>query len=182
MSSSQQLKNAANVIKNGGVISYPSESVYGLGCDPLCETAVKRILKLKNRPIDKGLIIVAGNLKQLSSYIVITAEEIQKILNEKTPTTWLVNKSRLTPAWVSGKHEKVAIRISHHPIIIKLCGELNHPVISTSANPTGSRPALSCQQSLDYFSDRVDIYLDSNFEISGQPTPIRDISSGAIIR
>ena len=138
MSSTSQIPQAAQIILDGGIISYPTESVFGLGCDPQNEKAVHRILHLKQRAVDKGLIIIAGNLEQLNPYIYISNEEKQKILEEKSAVTWLVRKSRLTPRWVSGQHSKVAIRISQHPTVTNLCHETNGPIISTSANPAGA--------------------------------------------
>jgi len=182
MPENSQIQQAVNIIRSGGIISYPTESVFGLGCDPLNETAVNRILQLKKRSVDKGLIIVASNLEQLDSYIEISTEEEQKILNEKADTTWLVKKSPLTPIWVSGKHEKVAIRVSKHPLIIKLCQSLKQPLISTSANPSGSAPATTNQQSNHYFSKNVDLYIDYQSERSGQPTQIKDITTDVIVR
>ncbi|MCW9047487.1 MAG: L-threonylcarbamoyladenylate synthase [Gammaproteobacteria bacterium] len=182
MPENSQIEQAAKIIKDGGVISYPTESVFGLGCDPLNESAVKRILHLKKRPIDKGLIIVAGDIKQLAPYIDISAKEKQKILSEKSVTTWLVNKSPFTPSWVSGKHKKVAVRVSKHPLIIKLCQLINQPLISTSANPSGSSPAITSQQSNQYFSSNVDLYIDYQSIRSGQPTQIKDITSDTVIR
>ncbi len=177
-----QIKQAAEIICNGGIISYPTESVFGLGCDPLSEAAVNRILQLKQRTIDKGLIIIAGTLEQLSPYIRITHEEEQKILNEASPTTWLVKKSAFTPGWISGKHRKVAIRISHHPVIIDLCQLINHPLVSTSANLSGEAPAINSQQSQNYFLNKVDFYLEDSTRLTGKPTQIRDIETDAIIR
>ena len=182
MPENSQIQQAVNIIRSGGIISYPTESVFGLGCDPLNETAVNRILQLKKRSVDKGLIIVASNLEQLDPYIEISIEEEQKILNEKAGTTWLVKKSPLTPIWVSGKHEKVAIRVSKHPLIIKLCQSLKQPLISTSANPSGSAPATTNQQSNHYFSKNVDLYIDYQSERSGQPTQIKDITTDVIVR
>ncbi|MCW8934970.1 MAG: L-threonylcarbamoyladenylate synthase [Gammaproteobacteria bacterium] len=182
MSENSQIEQAAKIIKDGGVISYPTESVFGLGCDPLNESAVKRILHLKNRAVDKGLIIVAGDLKQLAPYIDISAKEEQKILSEKSVTTWLVNKSAFTPNWVSGKHNKVAIRVSRHPLIIQLCQTINQPLISTSANPSGLSPATTNQQSKHYFSNNVDLYIDYQNKGSGQPTQIKDITTDTVIR
>jgi L-threonylcarbamoyladenylate synthase len=182
MPSDSQLQQAANIIKTGGVISYPTESVFGLGCDPLCETAVNQILQLKQRSVDKGLILLAGDLQQLIPYIEITDKEKQSILNEKATMTWLVRKSDLTPSWVSGKHNKVAVRISQHPLVISLCKELDQAIISTSANPAGKLPALSCKQSRDYFTDKISMYLDHDTKINGKPTPIKDIETGQTIR
>ena len=182
MSENPQIQQAAKIIQSGGVISYPTESVFGLGCDPLNEFAVNKILKLKNRAVEKGLIIVAGDLKQLKPYVELSTEEEQKILNEKSDTTWLVKKSELTPGWVSGNHKKVAVRVSNHPLIFQLCQIINQPLISTSANPSGSAPAITSQQSKHYFSNNVDLYIDYASKGTGQPTQIKDITTDIVIR
>ena len=182
MSENHQIQQAAKIIQNGGVISYPTESVFGLGCDPLNESAVNKILRLKNRAVEKGLIIVAGDLIQLKPYIEISAEEEQKLLADKSDTTWLIKKSPLTPNWVSGKHEKVAVRVSKHPLIVKLCQIINQPLISTSANPAGSAPATDSQQSNHYFSNNIDLYIDYKIKGTGQPTQIKDITTDFVIR
>lgn len=182
MTSESQLQQAANIIRTGGVISYPTESVFGLGCDPLSEAAVNRILQLKQRSVDRGLILLAGDLDQLRPYIEITDKEKQKILNTKLTTTWLVRKSEFTPGWISGKHHKVAVRISTHPLVISLCNAVNQPIISTSANPSGKEPALSSKQSNEYFTDQINMYLDYDTRMSGKPTPIKDIENGHFIR
>jgi len=182
MPSHSQIQQAATLIRNDGVICYPTESVFGLGCNPLSEIAVNKILTLKQRSVDKGLIIIAGRLEQLTPYLEITEKEIETILREKKATTWLVKKSTLTPNWVSGTHTKVAIRVSQHPTVIELCEKINQPLVSTSANPAGENPALSVQQSRQYFSDQVDLYLDGNSKLSGNPTQIIDIETDIIIR
>jgi len=182
MSSKFQLNIAARVINNNGVISYPTESVFGLGCSPISEEAVNKILQLKQRPVEKGLILIAGELSQLEPYININKEEEKKILNKKTATTWLVKKSPLTPTWISGNHSKVAIRLSKHPLITRLCSILNQPIVSTSANPSGANPAMSSLKSRQYFSTLVDIYLNDNTPLTGQPTSIIDLETSATIR
>ncbi len=182
MPSSLQIQQATTVIQNGGVISYPTESVFGLGCDPLSEKAVYKILGLKKRSVDKGLIIIAASLEQLLPYIEISETNKQKLLNNQSAITWLVKKSNLTPSWLSGQHKKIAIRVSTHPLVINLCNELKHPIISTSANPAGASPALSSEQSQIYFSNQVDLYLDSSSSMSKQATQIKDIETDLIIR
>jgi len=182
MNLSADIQKATHIIQHGGVISYPTESVFGLGCDPLCEAAVKRILKLKDRDINKGLIIIAAKLEQLSPYIKLTEQQTKKILAAEQPTTWLVNKSNIVPQWVTGQHKKVAIRISRHPLVTALCATLQQPIISTSANPAGKKPAVTNQQSRQYFSDQIDMYLDEASTLSESPTPIIDIDTHKIIR
>lgn len=176
------IKQAADIILNGGIISYPTESVFGLGCDPMSELAVQRILKLKQRPVEKGLIIIAANLQQLAPYIDISVDDEKNILRETQPTTWLVKKSSEAPLWICGTHEKIAIRVSQHPEVIQLCNFMKQAIVSTSANPAGHPPALSNAQSQLYFSNQVDFYLNSNSPMSGTPTRIQDIHTGSVIR
>lgn len=182
MASKFQLSKAAHIIHNEGVIAYPTESVFGLGCDPLSEHAVNRILQLKQRHVNKGLIIIADNINQLIPYINISASEKIKIEKFKTPMTWLVNKSKLTPPWISGKHNKVAIRVCQHPLVKHLCKLLNSPIVSTSANPAGIKPATNILQARNYFLDGIDLYLNDNTGTLARPTPITDLSNNALIR
>lgn len=182
MPSRFQLIKAARAIRNEGVIAYPTESVFGLGCDPFSENAVKKILRIKHRPVDKGLIIIAANLNQLMPYINISTTEKNTITQYESAMTWLVNKSELTPYWISGKHKSIAIRISQHPLVIDLCSTLNHPIVSTSANPAGLKPAASSIKARLYFADTVDVYLSGSTGQLTQPTPITDIKTNNVIR
>lgn len=177
-----QLIKAAQVVKNDGVIAYPTESVYGLGCNPLSEAAVTKILNIKHRPVEKGLIIIAASLRQLHNYIKITKEQERKISARLTPTTWLVNKSDATPPWISGAHPKIAIRVSSHALVIELCNLLKQPIVSTSANPSRARPATTNFEARKYFNNSVDYYLNGLTGSLDQPTPILDIDSDFEIR
>ncbi len=182
MPSKFQISKAANIIHNEGIIAYPTESVYGLGCDPLAEAAVYKILRLKHRPVEKGLIIIAANLQQLLPYINIGTEESKTINEHKTATTWLVKKSIHTPPWIYGKHHKIAIRVSQHPLVKQLCLRLQHPLVSTSANPSGAKPAGSAFESRRYFKNEVDMYLNGKTGELIKPTPILDLTSKTLIR
>lgn len=176
------LKQAASVCHQGGIIAYPTESVYGLGCDPLNHQAVDYLLKLKQRSVDKGLILIGSCLPQLLPFIDITQQQIDIIQQARQPITWLVKKSPLTPSWVSGKHHKQAIRISHHPIASALCDRIGHAIISTSANPGGKPPAKSRLMVQHYFGDRIDFVVPGDLGGLQKPTEIRDLETGAVIR
>lgn len=182
MLSKFQILKAARIIQNEGVIAYPTESVFGLGCNPLSEQAVFRILQLKHRPVEKGLIIIAASLDQLNPFINISKQEEEKITSYPSPMTWLVNKSELTPHWISGKHSKVAIRICQHPDVINLCKQLKHPIVSTSANPARLKPANTTLQARHYFSNQVDMYLNASTGKLNRPTPITDLEKNILIR
>lgn len=182
MSSPFQIRQAANAIRNGGVISYPTESVFGLGCDPLCCTAVDKILQLKQRSVDKGLILIASHIKQLEPYVRLSDTQRTQLVEQASVTTWLVNKSAATPAWISGEHSKVAIRLSKHPLVQALCNQLNSAIVSTSANPSTLAPAKSQLRVRQYFPDELDYYLNGELGDVGNATPIIDMQSGKIIR
>lgn len=182
MISNFHIRLAAHAINQHGIISYPTESVFGLGCNPLSEIAVSQLLRLKQRSMDKGLILIAGDLGQLLPYISLSQQQLNKIKDSQQATTWLVKKSKRTPAWISGKHSLVAIRLSQHPLVVKLCKRLNQPIVSTSCNPSGAKPASSNLQSRRYFLNQVDYYLNGTLGGLSKPTRIIELNSGKIVR
>lgn len=182
MPSRFQIRAAAKAIKNQGVIAYPTESVFGLGCLPLSESAVLKLLQLKRRPIEKGLILIASKLEQLEHFTLLSDEDREKISQRKEPTTWLVKKSGHTPEWVSGNHKKVAVRVSTHPVVMALCNEVGGAIISTSANTSTSKAASSTLQVRQYFPIELDYYLMGNTGNVVAATPIIDIETMQIIR
>lgn len=182
MPSAFQYRCAARIIQHQGVIAYPTESVYGLGCDPMSEIAVNRILGLKQRELEKGLIIIAASLGQLEPYIDISNEERKTISEHATPITWLVRKSPLTPPWISGRHNSIAIRVSQHPLVQRLCLQLKHPLVSTSANPAAASPANSTLRARLYFGEQIDMYMTGVCGPLKQPTAIFDMQNNRYIR
>jgi len=182
MPSRFQIRAAAKAIKNQGVIAYPTESVFGLGCLPLSESAVNKILKLKRRPVEKGVILIASNLEQLDYFTILSKDDKSRITRQKSPTTWLVNKSESTPEWISGKHNKVAVRITSHPIAKALCDEVGGAIVSTSANPSTLKAAATILQVRQYFPTQLDYYLPGKTGIIKSATPIIDMETNTTIR
>jgi len=177
-----QIQQAAKAIKNQGVIAYPTESVYGLGCNPLCEKAVNKILQLKRRPIKKGLILIASNFKQLAFFTDLSLTDKEKIRSNTAAQTWLVKKSTQTPLWICGEHSKVAIRVSQHPIVKALCNEAGMAIVSTSANTANSKSAASLLQVRQYFPTQLDFYLPGSTGSLSKATPIIDLETSEFIR
>ena len=141
------------------MIAYPTEAVWGLGCDPFNEQAVQELLRIKHRPVDKGLILVADNWSQLSAYIdhEVLVQIQQQAVSERA-TTWLLPYLPGTlPNWVTGQHQTVAVRVSQHPTIKALTKKFNAPIISTSANPSGCLAAREIFQIRRYFGLRLAI-------------------------
>ena len=180
----EQISDARLRVKQGDVIAYPTEAVYGLGCDPLNQQAVERLLGLKQRPQSKGLILIGAEVNALAQFCKLYHQAwSDKILDSWTQTdqaiSWVVPKTDLCPSWISGEHSSVAVRLSHHPIIQALCGE--GVLVSTSANPATQPPAKTCQQVAAYFKDQV-WCLDGALGGLANPSQIWDAQTNQQIR
>ena len=183
MSSRFALNLARQHIHAGDVIAYPTESVIGLGCNPLDKLAVQKLLTLKQRSVDKGLILIASHIEQLLPFLDITEEQLQKLSQQTDkPTTWLVKASLLTPFWITGNHKKIAVRITRHPLCEKLCDITGHPIVSTSANRSGQPAAKTILKTRQYFGDMIDYYLTDHIQGFKNPSEIRDLETDKIIR
>ena len=144
--------DAAAVLRRGGVVAYPTEAVWGLGCDPFDEAAVLRLLAIKQRPVDKGVILIAGALDQFDGLLdweALEPAQRQAVLDSwPGPNTWIVPTTARVPRWITGSHDGVAVRVSAHPDVIALCAAFGGPLVSTSANLAGEPPAFS-REALD---------------------------------
>jgi L-threonylcarbamoyladenylate synthase len=179
-------KNVVEAFKNGGIIAYPTEAVFGLGCDPDNKEALKRLLKLKQRSPEKGLILLAGSYSQLLPYI-----DDSKIPQDKRLTllsrwpdgiTQLVPKNNNISSLLSGSFDTIAVRITSQPDVVALCQQTNKPIVSTSANLSGQEPAKTWQ-SLDLvLSKQVDFILKGVTLGRTSPSKIIDALTGKIIR
>jgi L-threonylcarbamoyladenylate synthase len=183
MVSSWRVQQAARAVRAGAVIAYPTEAVWGLGCDPWDAEAVERLLAIKARDVDKGLILVADNIRQFDFLF----EDFPELWIDRMastwpgPNTWLVPHQGLLPGWITGMHETVALRVSDHPQIRELCA-LVGPLVSTSANPQG-RPAARTRIRVEqYFRGQVDWILGGNLGGRKNPSVIRDLATGDVLR
>lgn len=172
------------VLNAGGIIAYPTEAVYGLGCDPLNEAAVKRLCELKHRPIEKGLILIASDWQQLEPYVqTIPEENLKKIFSTwPGPITWVFPASKFTPTWITGQHHSVAIRVTAHPIARNICMAYNKPVVSTSANLNTQLPARDAKTVQDIFGNNIDFIVPGNVGAENKPTAIYDALTGHVLR
>ena len=175
---------AAQVVRTGGVVAYPTESVFGLGCDPSNEAAVRRILAIKRRPEEKGLILIAANLEQLTPFLApLTAELLARV--EPTwpgPVTWTLPARPETPRWLRGEHDTLAVRVTAHALTRALCEAADMALVSTSANYAGHEPARDGDSVVRELGDAVDLLLDGPTDGRAQPTEIRDGKDGTILR
>lgn len=177
--------SAAAVVRGGGVIAYPTEAVWGLGCNPFDEQAVLRILALKQRPVDKGLIVLASSISSLSPVLSTLPQSQIDHLNRGWPasTSYVIDDySGFFPEFVRGQFNSIAVRISvHKPLndLVESCGGL---LISTSANPAGLDPAITETQAVNYFGDQVDCYASGSLGSSSSPSQIIRLSDLALLR
>lgn len=180
-----QLSQAVRTLHSGGVIAYPTEAVWGLGCDPWDIDAVNRILELKQRPVEKGLIVVAGSVDQVRFLLdPLPADQQHKALDHwPGPYTCLLpDLLNQIPREVRGRHSSIAVRVSDHPLVQALCQAAGSPLVSTSANPAGRQPARHSWQVRRYFRNRLDRLVNGRLGGYRQPSKIIDIVSGKQLR
>ena len=184
MTTPWQIRRAVAQLRGGGVIAYPTETVYGLGCNPLDEHAVQRLLELKQRPREKGLILIGATLEQLLPYINVHDKTLLKKLAAPTerPTTWLCPPRAAAPHWLSGRHDSIAVRITTHPLARHLCERYGAAIISTSANPAGLAPARNAFKVRRYFGGQLDDILAGQCDARAKPSRIIDLINGIVVR
>ena len=178
-----RLGQIRTVLRSGGVIAYPTEAVWGVGCDPLDAVAVERLLWLKQRPVRKGLILVAADIQQFDFLLWdLPQSQLARLqLSWPGPNTWLVPHQGRLPPWVTGDHATVALRVSAHPTVRQLCQACG-PLISTSANPAG-RPAARTRLRVEqYFHGQLDDIVPGPLGRQANPSIIRDLQTDAVIR
>jgi len=176
-----QTSDIITVFNNGGVFAYPTEAIYGLGCNPDNKEAVEKLLSIKKRPVEKGLILVASHFSQVDKYLKpISKAQIE--FTKPSATTYIFPALSSTPKWLTGEFNSLAIRITKHPLIRELCTKLNAPIVSTSANLSGYEPAKSAEEVLEQLSGKLDAILKGNIGDSQKPSVIRDSISRQIIR
>lgn len=184
---SNQIKQAVKVLQQGGIIAYPTEAVYGLGCDPKNLSAVKKILEIKQREKEKGLILIAANFDQVKPYLQTLEKEIEeKLLNSwrvsETPLTWLVPVKNDVSDYLKGQFNTLAVRVSKHPLVKELCEKFNGAIVSTSANRSQQEAARTSVQVKYIFENEIDFILEGETDTNAQPSEIRDALTDKIIR
>ena len=171
-------------VQRGGVIAYPTEAVYGLGCDPAQLAAVQRVLTLKQRPAHKGLILIAADFDQLAPYLL----PLDSVTHARVMATWPGAVTWILPAQphvsplIRGEHDTLAVRVSAHPTCRALCLRLGHPLISSSANLSTLPPARDAQAVAAQFGTLLDGIVDAPVGGQAQPTEIRQGLTGEIVR
>jgi L-threonylcarbamoyladenylate synthase len=176
---------AVHVLRQHGVLAHPTEAVWGLACNPFSEEAVQRLLDLKGRPEEKGLILISSDPAHFAGLLKPLPTELQQRFHaqQERPTTWIVpDVQEQIPHWVRGKHQGVAVRVSQHPIVHALTSAFQCPIISTSANPAGKPPAMNLADISRYFRGQVDFIVNGRLGGASRPSRIIDLQSGQVLR
>ena len=182
----QALFTAVEHLENGGVIGYATEAVFGIGCDPDNGEAVQRVLTIKERPIDKGLVLIAADVSQLLPYLDLTRlpeGRLEVILASwPGPYTWIIPARTEVPEWLKGRFDSLAVRVTDHAQVHDLCLAYGKPLVSTSANKSGQEPARSCAELTDSLGNELDYILPGDTGGRANPSLIRDGITGAVLR
>lgn len=179
-------EQALSALQQGEVIAYPTEGVFGVGCDPDSPQAIQKLLMLKQRPVEKGLILIAASYQQLLPYIdesQLSQEQLETVkASWPGPYTWIMPASDKVSHWVSGQFDTIAVRVTDHPLVQKMCLALGKPLTSTSANLSGFPPCLTTQEVQAQLGDRLLVILHGETSGRDKPSEIRDAKTLKVLR
>ena len=175
-----------NTLNQGGILAYPTEGVFGLGCDPDNERAIKKLLLLKQRSASKGLILIASNYSQLLPYVddLAIPQEKRFAVMSRWPSaiTQILPANKNISPLLTGCFDTIAVRITAHPDVIEICNAFNKPLVSTSANLSGQAAAVTWQQVQNQLGEKIDYLLQSNTLGHTQPSTIINALTGEVLR
>jgi L-threonylcarbamoyladenylate synthase len=185
MQQQQQLEQALQVLRNGGLIVYPTEGVYGLGCDAANESAVQRLLALKQRPESMGLISIIADLQQVEAWLDTAYRDQWPKATETWPAphTWLFPCDTAAPAWLTGEHHsRLALRVPDHPFCLQMCSAFGAPIVSTSANVSGAPAARRFAELDQRILAAVDVIIQQPCGQQDKPSTITDLLTEQNVR
>ena len=176
------LKKAALIVRAGGVIAYPTEGVFGLGCLPDNDDAVAHLLGIKIRSAEKGLLLIAGSQQQLDPWVALPDGQSVPVSPAEKPVTWVVPAADITPGWLTGGRDTIAVRRTGFADAAALCDAVGSALVSTSANISGRKPARNTYVLRRQFYGLVDYIVPGRCGPATGSSEIRDFDSGRILR
>ena len=178
-----EVKDVICHLKSGEVIGYPTEAVYGIGCDPWNQSSVEKIAKIKGRKKRQTFLMVASSIDQLTDLIDISRLSSQVKSSWPGHTTWLIKAKENVPYWLQDEQtNKVGVRISNHPLVRELCSEYGKPIISTSANISGKEEIKNQQEFIRTFSSDINYLVDGDLGDYDKASMIIDMETNKKIR
>ena len=175
------IARAADALLGGGVIAYPTEGVFGLGCMPDDVDALLRLLAIKQRDPAKGLILIASNEEQLQGWIDPDCGAMPPA-EPSSPITWIAPPGPRASELIRGENEGVAVRLTRSPIAAAICDAVSSPIVSTSANLTGEPAPRNQFELRRNFAACVDYIAPGDCGPSSGPSEIRDLVTGDTLR
>ena len=174
------IKAAAFLIKEGGVVVYPTETVYGIGCVPSDPDAAQRICEIKERA-DKPLPLICSDIEMVRKIVVMTsaAEKLAARFWPGPLTIVLASKVKYS-TWVTHGASTLGVRVTEHPVAQKLAKAVGGVIVSTSANISGGEPARSAQEAKEIFMNKVDIILDGGPSPCSESSTVVDLTGGDV--
>ncbi len=182
--SSAFLRRLSHHLRQGGLLAYPTESCYGIGCLPRNNRALRRLVRLKKRPQDKGMIVIGDTAEQLQPLLRPLDKPTLAELKRQWParkTFLLPADSRLPPLLRGRGRSKLAVRVPDHAVARSLCRQLNTPLVSTSCNLAGRRPVKTERETRRLFGRRLMI-VGGRIGNARTPSQIIDWASGRRLR
>jgi len=176
----RELQRAAKILRAGGIVAYATEYCFGLGCDPANRAAVIHLLRVKQRPVKKGLIVLAADMAQLAPYVQHIPPDVAATW--PGPHTWLLPARSDVPGWITGEHESIAVRVTAHAQAAALCRAAGMAIVSTSANRSTEAPARTDREVVRSCGNRLDFILPGRGGTALAPTPIRDAVTRQLVR
>jgi L-threonylcarbamoyladenylate synthase len=173
-------------LQQGEVIAYPTEGVFGVGCDPDNSQAIDKLLRVKQRSVDKGLILIAADFAQLQPYLnlsLLSAEQLERVkASWPGPVTWIIPASSYTNSSVTGQFDTVAVRVTDHPLVQQLCLAFGKPITSTSANLSGLPACMTSLEVSKQLGSRGVTILEGLTGGRNKPSEIRDALTLQVLR
>ena len=176
----QQIENAVTALRAGGVIAYPTEYCYGLGCDPNNDQALERLIGIKRRRAEQGVILIAAELDHVHHYAELDTLPLAEKIRDSWPgpNTWLLPTKESVSSWVKGHHNTVAMRVTAHPTSRLLCEKFGGAIVSTSANRHGQKVLMSASAIADEMGVELDCIVDAPLGGASEPSVIQHGVSG----
>jgi tRNA threonylcarbamoyl adenosine modification protein (Sua5/YciO/YrdC/YwlC family) len=175
----RKVRQAVEILEKGGVIAYPTDTVYGLGCDLMNKNAIERLYQIKGMQKQKSLAFICHDLSNITKYAIVDNSAYRMLKHYLPgPYCFILAATREVPKMVMTKQKTVGIRVPNHPVIIALTKELGRPIISTTAGRPDGEPLIDPVEIRDEFKG-LDLVLDAG--VGGDmPTTVIDISTGAL--
>ena len=174
----RQVERAVIILRQGGIVAYPTDTVYGLGASMSIPRAVKRVFQAKQRPQDMALPLLVANASQIAGLAGRVPPVARRLIDSFLPgaLTIVLPASGTVPDIVTAGGNTVAVRIPDHPVPIALIEGIGMPLVGTSANVSGQPSPLTAAEVRSQFGDKVDIIIDEGGRCAGRESTIVDLT------